>query len=141
PVDLTNLTTQNIPVNVQKWERSPSECDQNPCIVEVVFDGSNPRKWESPTIPPRRVKNAERRSREYLTPTEVEKLTKAAERLGRHGHRDATIIMIAFRHALRVAELCALRWDQIDLAQGLMHVRRVKNGAPSSHPLHGPELR
>jgi type 1 fimbriae regulatory protein FimB/type 1 fimbriae regulatory protein FimE len=49
--------------------------------------------------------------------------------------------MIAYRHALRVSELIALRWDQADLAQGLLHVRRRKNGNPSTHPLHGPELR
>ena len=51
------------------------------------------------------------------------------------------MIQIAYRHALRVSELTALRWDQVDLAQGLLHVRRRKNGNPSTHPLHGPELR
>jgi type 1 fimbriae regulatory protein FimB/type 1 fimbriae regulatory protein FimE len=72
---------------------------------------------------------------------EVESLIKAAERVGRHGHRDATMILIGYRHALRVSELVSLRWDQVDLAQGLLHVKRLKNGTPSSHPLHGPELR
>lgn len=85
--------------------------------------------------------NAERRSREFLTPAEVETLIKAAEGVGRHGHRDATLILIAYRHALRVSELVSLRWDMVDLAQGLLHVRRLKNGNPSTHPLHGPELR
>lgn len=51
------------------------------------------------------------------------------------------MILLAFRHALRVSELVALRWDQIDLKQGLMHVRRRKNGNPSTHPLSGVELR
>jgi integrase len=68
-------------------------------------------------------------------------LIKAAERLGRHGHRDATMIQIAYRHALRVSELVGLRWDQVDFDQGLLHVRRRKNGTRSSHPLCGPELR
>jgi type 1 fimbriae regulatory protein FimB/type 1 fimbriae regulatory protein FimE len=76
-----------------------------------------------------------------LTPAEVDQLISAAEQVGRHGHRDATIVLIAYRHALRVSELCALRWDQVDFAQGLLHVRRRKNGTPSTHPLHGPELR
>ena len=49
--------------------------------------------------------------------------------------------MMAYRHALRVSELVALRWDQADLDAGLLHVRRRKNGAPSTHPLRGPELR
>ena len=46
-----------------------------------------------------------------------------------------------YRHGFRVSEVVALRWDQIDLKQGLMHVNRVKNGVPSTHPLRGPELR
>jgi type 1 fimbriae regulatory protein FimB/type 1 fimbriae regulatory protein FimE len=91
--------------------------------------------------PPRRVPNLERRNREYLTPDEVEKLMAAAGRLGRHGHRDATLILIAYRHALRVGELVALRWDQVDFTQGLLHVARLKNGSPSTHPLRGPEIR
>jgi integrase len=91
--------------------------------------------------PPRRVTNKARRSREYLTPAEVERLMSTAGSLGRHGHRDATLILIAFRHALRVSELVALRWDQVDLTQGLLHVARLKNGSPSTHPLRGPEIR
>ena len=38
-------------------------------------------------------------------------------------------------------ELCALRWDQVDVQQGLLHVQRLKHGLPSVHPLRGPELR
>lgn len=91
--------------------------------------------------PPRRTKNKARRSREHLTPEEVEKLIGAAGRIGRHGHRDATLVMLAYRHALRVGELVALRWDQVDLKQGLMHVNRLKNGTASTHPLRGPEIR
>ena len=101
------------------------------------------RKWESFNLqaPPKRVSNAERRGREHLTPREVDALMEAARRIGRHGHRDATLIMMAYRHALRVSELVALRWDQVDLEAGLLHVRRRKNGVPSTHPLRGPELR
>jgi type 1 fimbriae regulatory protein FimE len=58
-----------------------------------------------------------------------------------YGHRDTTMILIAYRHGLRVSELCALRWDQVDLARGLLHVRRVKSGTPSVHPLGGTEIR
>ena len=90
---------------------------------------------------PRRPRNADVRSREYLTEQEVEALMKAARRLGRHGHRDATLILLAYRHGLRVSELVSLRWEQADLAEGLLHVRRAKNGTPSTHPLRGPELR
>src|SRR5215471_7100541 len=66
------------------------------------------------TVPPRRVPNAELRTREYLTEPEIERLMKAAK-ANRNGQRDATMILIAFRHGLRVAELVDLRWDQIDL--------------------------
>lgn len=90
---------------------------------------------------PLRRKNIDYRSREYLTEQEVEQLIDAAGRVGRHGHRDATLIMLAYRHGLRVTELISLRWDQIDLKQGLMHVNRLKQGNPSVHPLRGPELR
>lgn len=65
----------------------------------------------------------------------------AAQRLGRHGHRDATMILLAYRHGLRVSELVDLRREQVDLRQGLLHVRRCKNGLASTHPLRGPELR
>jgi site-specific recombinase XerD len=93
------------------------------------------------TVPPRRVRNATRRPREYLTVKEVELLMETARTRGRYGHRDATMIFIAFRHGLRPAEVCALRWDMVDLVQGLLHVRRVKNGTPSVQPLGGGELR
>ncbi len=93
------------------------------------------------TAPPRKRPNAEYRTREYLTAAEVDKLTVAASRTGRHGHRDATMILVTYRHALRVSELVALRWEQVDLKQGVLHVRRRKNGTPSTHPLHGPEIR
>jgi integrase len=92
-------------------------------------------------LPPRRKPNAESRSREYLTEPEIEKLIKAAEKVGRHGHRDATLILIAYRHALRVTELVSLRWDAIDLAKGFVHINRLKNGRDGTHPLSGREIR
>jgi type 1 fimbriae regulatory protein FimB/type 1 fimbriae regulatory protein FimE len=76
-----------------------------------------------------------------LVPTEVEALLKAAGSVGRHGRRDATLLLIAYRHGLRVSELVALRWDHLDLKQGLIHISRLKNGVPSTHPVRGPELR
>jgi type 1 fimbriae regulatory protein FimB/type 1 fimbriae regulatory protein FimE len=90
---------------------------------------------------PKRHTHREIRAREHLTPPEVEKLRKAARSLGRHGDRNATMILLAYRHGLRVSELITLRWDQLDLEQGLFHVRRVKNGVPSTHPLTGVEIR
>jgi integrase len=92
------------------------------------------------TVMPRRIKNTELRTREHLTEKEVERLMKAASD-NRYGHRDATMILVAFRHGLRAKELCDLRWDQVDFTQAVLHVRRVKNGTPSTHPLTGREMR
>lgn len=89
----------------------------------------------------RRPPNVELRSREYLTPNEVEALMAAARKMGRHGHRDATLVLLAYRHGLRVSELISLQWDMVDLDQGRLHVTRAKNGSASVHPLRGPELR
>ncbi len=90
---------------------------------------------------PSRKPNAELRTREHLTPGEIEKLIKAAKS-GRHGHRDATMVLVAYRHGLRAAELCDLRWSQIDMGRNArLHVRRVKGGTPSTHPIQGDELR
>jgi type 1 fimbriae regulatory protein FimB/type 1 fimbriae regulatory protein FimE len=90
---------------------------------------------------PKRQKNSDVRSRGYLTEEEVEIIIKAARKTGRHGHRDATLILLTYRHGLRVSELVSLRWDQIDLRQGIIHVNRRKNGTPSTHPLRGSEIR
>ena len=93
------------------------------------------------TLPPKRIRNAALRSREYLTEAEVERLMRTARQRGRYGVSDAAMIQTAYRYGLRVSELCALRWDQVDFVQGLLHVSRRKNGTPSVHPLRGPELR
>jgi type 1 fimbriae regulatory protein FimB/type 1 fimbriae regulatory protein FimE len=90
--------------------------------------------------PPRRRSNAEVRTREYLTDAEVNRLIAAAGD-NRNGHRDATMVLIAYRHGLRAAELVALRWDAVDFNHGRLHVSRAKNGSPSVHPLTGRELR
>ena len=78
--------------------------------------------------------------RRYLTANELEKLIKAA-RKGRYGKRDAALVLIMARHGLRVTETVDLRWDQIDFNRAEMHIRRVKNGSPATHPIPGRELR
>ncbi len=108
--------------------------------------GERVTETEAPTIVkrtvPRRPTNAAVRPREYLTPDEVEELLSAARsRVGRYGHRDATMILLAYRHGLRAGELVGARWDQCDFRQGLFHVRRLKSGRPSVHTLRGTELR
>src|SRR5262245_62625143 len=67
-------------------------------------------------------------TREYLTAREIERLMDAARKSSRWGHRDATMILIGYRHGLRASELCDLQWSQVELATGRLHVRRAKNG-------------
>jgi type 1 fimbriae regulatory protein FimB/type 1 fimbriae regulatory protein FimE len=106
-----------------------------------------PQNTQLALVPPssekftvRRKPNAEYRSREHLTETEVERLIDAIKD-NRYGHRDSTMVLLAFRHGLRAAELIDLRWEQVDLDHALLHVRRLKNGSPATHPLTGRELR
>lgn len=75
------------------------------------------------------------RSREYLTEDEVSDLISAARRVGRNRLRDATLILVSYRHGLRVSEATDLRWEQVELKRCLLHVRRIKNGRASTHPL------
>jgi len=90
---------------------------------------------------PRRPSNRSVRSREYLTPAEVDRLMAAAGAVGRHRLRDRTLLLVAYRHGLRVSELVDLKWDQVDLTAGRLHVNRLKNGNPATHYLEGDEIR
>jgi integrase len=102
-------------------------------------------RGRTPTTVKRTVRRGRRpnnhyRVREYLTEREVERLIKVAGG-NRYGHRDASMILLAFRHGLRASELCSLRWEQVDLVHARLHVSRLKNGIASVHPLTGTELR
>src|SRR6516162_385138 len=95
------------------------------------------------TMPLRPV-NADLRKREYLAPHEIEKLIKAARKSGKtdaQGQRNATLVLVAYRHGLRAQELCDLEWSQVDWKAATLHVRRVKSGKPAAHPIRGDELR
>ena len=95
---------------------------------------------EKRTVTPGRQPNAAYRTREYLTEAEIERLIGAAKD-NRYGHRDATMVLVAYRHGLRVSELVDLRWTQVDFDKATLHVRRVKAGTPSTHPIMGDEMR
>jgi integrase len=92
------------------------------------------------TVTPRRPPNSKLRTREYLTEAEVERLMNAAKR-NRWRHRDHTMVLVAYRHGLRVSELVDLRWEQVEFRTATLHVRRLKQGSPSNHPMLGDELR
>jgi integrase len=110
-------------------------------LIELPKRRKIARKTENGKVtPPRRKSNRDSRSREYLTPAEIESLLDAAAS-GRYGHRDRTLLLVMYRHGLRVSEAISLRWEQFDLKAGLLSVQRLKQGVPSTHPLRGPELR
>lgn len=73
---------------------------------------------ENGTVPPKMLPYDQKRPREYLTTAEVEELISVAKKRGRYGQRDATMILLAYRHGLRVSELCSLRWEQVDFEVG-----------------------
>ena len=91
--------------------------------------------------PPSIINASVTRTRRYLTGAEVERLIEAARKTGRYRHRDATMILMAYRHGLRASELCDLQWHQVELNAGRLHVRRSKRGTPSVHPMQGDEIR
>jgi integrase len=64
-----------------------------------------------------------------------------AAKSNRHGHRDALMVFLAYRHRLRATEVVDLRWEQIDFKMAVLHVRRAKNGTSATHPLSGREMR
>jgi integrase len=92
------------------------------------------------SVAPGRAANAGLRTREYLTPTEIDKLM-AATKGSRYPQRDATMVLVIYRHGLRATEACDLEWSQVDFDAATLHVRRAKNGKPAAHPIRGDELR
>jgi len=107
---------------------------------KIKVTGKRKRALPKRNKPPVRKPNQTLRTREYLTTNEIAALRRVAK-LGRNGQRDELLILMLFRHALRVSEAIALKWEQVDLKLGLLHVKRVKNGTPATHPLGGTELR
>ena len=95
---------------------------------------------EMSTVERGRKKNESYRKREYLTEHEIGKLLATAGK-SRNPNRDRLLVLMAYRHALRVKELVDLQVDQIDLKAATIHIRRAKNGTPGIHGLQGDELR
>lgn len=88
----------------------------------------------------RRPRNQDVRCREYLFEDEVEALIRVAK-TNRYGLRDSTIILIGYRHGLRVGEIVPLRWAQVDWRDRLLHMQRLKHGVNTVHPLTEREVR
>lgn len=89
--------------------------------------------------PPMKLPYAGRRSRKFLREPEVAKLMNAARAVGRNGHRDATLILMMYRHGLRIGEAISLTWTQVDLKARRLFVRRLKHGKPSIQELNADQ--
>jgi type 1 fimbriae regulatory protein FimB len=78
--------------------------------------------------------------RKHLTGREVERLIEAT-RGSRNEARDRCLLLLMFRHGLRVSEACGLKLDQVDTESRVLHVSRLKGGLSTTQPLRGDELR
>jgi len=107
--------------------------------MSTVLEFPQPSKMDM--FVPIRKKNEEYRTREHLTPQEMDMVLDAAKKSGRNRHRDYTLLLVAYRHGLRVSELTELQWSQIDFKNAVIFVKRKKNGTPSTQPILGDELR
>jgi len=108
-------------------------------VAEKAKDGQRKSKSSRP-LPPTKPKNLEVRPREFLTPTEVNRLKKAAADSTRHGFRDWLLVTMLYRHAFRVSELTDLRWTQVNFQRRTLQVDRMKNGDSSIHYLEDDEI-
>lgn len=110
-------------------------------VTETTFSAKFPSsRKKQRSAPPIRKKNSETREREHLFKNEIEDIRKLARMDRRNGARNETLILLMVRHGLRVSEASALKWNQINLHEGRIHVNRRKNGHPSEHPLYKDEI-
>src|SRR5438132_9442576 len=78
--------------------------------------------------------------RKHLVCAEIEKLMDAAKG-SRNAARDRCLLLLMFRHGLRVSEACGLKLSQVDTESRVLHVARLKAGLSTTHPLRSDELR
>lgn len=80
-------------------------------------------------------------ARDYLHSAEIDKLLSAAKSFPRHGLRNHLMILLAYRHALRISEVISLRVSDINLDEGRIYCKRLKGSVTNTHPMEGDEIR
>jgi integrase len=132
-----------------KTKKQPNLIRPKTAPVLYVIEGVSPARVCEPETPktaqlknqpPRKPTNRSQRERQYLTKAEVMQLVEAAKKTGRYSKRDSAAVLMAYRHGLRAVELVGLQWQQIDFANGRIHINRCKNGDASVQPLQGDAL-
>lgn len=103
--------------------------------------GSDTTDKTQPPAPSDRRSMGGGQRRMYLTQNEVDQLIRAAGGVGRHRERDKLMILLSYRHGLRVSETCDLRWTDVDFPAGLIYIRREKGGICSHHTIERDEIR
>jgi site-specific recombinase XerD len=96
---------------------------------------SGPAQWSAA-----HTTDAHERGKDFLNAGEIDRLLESCKK-GRHGTRDHLLVLMLYRHGLRVSEAIALRCDDVNLQGARLWVRRLKNSLSVEHPIAGDELR
>jgi integrase len=122
--------------------RKPQALKVEQTVSEVIpFPRSVVKELPKKGASPNKGHEATGRNREHLTQSEVNKLMDAAKGTARNSHRNYCIVLMGFRHGLRVSEIAALKWSDVDFDRGAIYINRAKGSIPGTHPMAGDELR
>ncbi len=122
--------------------RKPQTLKVEQTVSEVIpFPRSTVKELPKKGTSPNKGHEATGRNREHLTQSEVNKLMDAAKRTAQNSHRNYCIVLMGFRHGLRVSEIAALKWSDVDFDRGSIYINRAKGSIPGTHPMAGDELR